>query len=327
MYRKLVLFLCCICIKASKHYNTLKQATGAIPYNMTNDYMFHAVLLKNRFVLTGLIGSLLHLDPQTLDVTVSNPVTPGNSNENKLYILDVYVVINGKTRLNLEMQVINYDNWHERSLCYLCRSFDNVAKGTDYLTVMPAVQISFIDFELFPETREFYATYMMTNIKNHRIYTDKFKLSVIQLNHTELATDEDRLYEIDKWAALFKAKTWEELKSMAVSNQYMEAAANTIFELSSDEFVREQCRARDEYNAYVKHQQQIIAEKDKALSDTKEQLDSAKEQLDSAKEQLDSAKEQLNEKDKQLVEKDKLIAIKLAELEEVKAELAKVKSK
>ena len=59
---------------------------------------------------------------------------------------------------------------------------------------------------------------------------------------------------------------------MAVSNQYMEAAANTIFELSSDEFVREQCRARDEYNAYVKRQQQIIAEKDKALSDTKEQL-------------------------------------------------------
>ena len=259
-------------MQTNQSNTSYEQATGAIPYNMTNDYMFHAVLLKNKFVLTGLIGSLLHLDPQTLDVTVSNPVTPGNSNENKLYILDMYVVINGKTRLNLEMQVINYDNWHERSLCYLCRSFDNVAKGTDYLTVMPAIQISFIDFELFPEALEFYATYMMTNIKNQRVYTDKLKLSVVQLNHIELATDEDRQYEIDKWAALFKAKTWEELKSMAVSNQYMEAAANTIFELSSDEFVREQCRARDEYNAYVKLQQQIIAEKDKALADAQEQL-------------------------------------------------------
>ena len=262
--------------KTSKPAQTLEQATGKIPYNMTNDYMFHAVLMKNKFVLTGLIGSLLHIDPQTLDVTISNPVTPGNSNDNKLYILDMYVVINGKTRLNLEMQVINYDNWHERSLCYLCRSFDNVAKGTDYLTVMPAIQISFIDFELFPEAPEFYATYMMTNIKNQRIYTDKFKLSVIQLNHIELATDEDRLYEIDKWAALFKAKTWEELKSMAVSNQYMEAAANTIFELSSDEFVREQCRARDEYNAYVKRQQQIIAEKDAEIAKLKEELRKAK---------------------------------------------------
>ena len=137
---------------------------------------------------------------------------------------------------------------------------------------MPAIQIGFIDFELFPEAPEFYATYMMTNIKNQRVYTDKLKLSVVQLNYIELATDEDRQYEIDKWAALFKAKTWEELKAMAVSNQYMEAAANTIFELSSDEFVREQCRARDEYNAYVKLQQQIIAEKDKALTDAQEQL-------------------------------------------------------
>ena len=66
--------------RTSKPAQTLDQATGKIPYNMTNDYMFHAVLMKNKFVLTGLIGSLLHLDPQTLDVTVSNPVTPGNSN-------------------------------------------------------------------------------------------------------------------------------------------------------------------------------------------------------------------------------------------------------
>ena len=295
----------------SKHALTFEQATGKIPYNMTNDYMFHAVLMKNKFVLTGLIGSLLHLDPQTLDVTVSNPVTPGNSNDNKLYILDMYVVINGKTRLNLEMQVINYDNWHERSLCYLCRSFDNVAKGTDYLAVMPAIQISFIDFELFPEAPEFYATYMMTNIKNQRVYTDKLKLSVVQLNHIELATDEDRQYEIDKWAALFKAKTWEELKAMAVSNQYMEAAANTIFELSSDEFVREQCRARDEYNAYVKLQQQIIAEKDKALADAKEQLSDTQEQLSDTQEQL-SDSQALNAK-------------QAAEIARLKEELRKAK--
>lgn len=117
---------------------------------------------------------------------------------------------------------------------------------------------------------------MMTNIRNQRVYTDKLKLSVVQLCSIKLATDEDRLYEIDKWAALFKARTWEELKSMATSNQYMEAAANTIFELSSDEFVREQCRARDEYNAYVKHQQQIIAEKDAEIARLKEELRKAK---------------------------------------------------
>ena len=98
---------------------------------------------------------------------------------------------------------------------------------------------------------------------------------------------------------------------MAVSNQYMEAAANTIFELSSDEFVREQCRARDEYNAYVKLQQQIIAEKDKALTDAQEQLSDTQEQLSDTQEQL-SDSQALNAK-------------QAAEIARLKEELRKAK--
>jgi len=241
-------------------------------YNMTNDYMFRAVLQKNKKVLKGLIGSLLHLDPESLDVKVTNPIILGQSFENKDFILDINVIINEAARLNLEMQIANYskrqkcmsftiidahdrirklvalrhavgaskrkyylrllyNNWKERSLSYLCRSFDSVYKGDDYINAVPVIQISFLDFDLFPEKTEFYATYMLKNVKNGTIYTDKLQLSVIELNHTELATDEDRLHDIDKWVAFFKTRTWKELKDMAATNQYMEAAADTIFEL------------------------------------------------------------------------------------------------
>ncbi len=64
----------------------------------------------------------------------------------------------------------------------------------------------------------------MQNVKNHRIYTDKIRLSVVELNHIELATEEDRLHKIDQWAKLFKIKTWEELKAMAATDQYLEMA-------------------------------------------------------------------------------------------------------
>ena len=72
---------------------------------------------------------------------------------------------------------------------------------------------------------------------------------VIEINHIELATEEDHLYEIDKWATFFKLETGEELKAMAATNQYMQSAAGTIFELSSDENIRELCRRRAEYEA------------------------------------------------------------------------------
>ena len=170
------------------------------------------------------------------------------------------------------MQVINYQNWKERSLSYLCRSFDSVFKGHDYIEVAPVIQISFLDFVLFPEAPEFYATYMMANVKSHMIYTDKMQLSVIQLCSIELATDEDRLYEIDRWASLFKAKTWKELKSVAASNQYMQSAVNTIYELSSDETIREQCRAREEFEAYQRYLNKQINDLKKQNADQSAQL-------------------------------------------------------
>ena len=108
---------------------------------------------------------------------------------------------------------------------------------------------------------------MLKNIKNNKVYTDKLQLSIIELNSIKLATEADRLYNLDKWAAFFKAKTWKELKSMAASNQYMEAAANTIFELSSDENIRELCRRRAEFEAYERYQNAEIEKLKRANAD------------------------------------------------------------
>lgn len=233
--------------KTTNHTPAVRS--GSLPYNMTNDYMFRAVLQENKMVLKGLIGALLHLAPESLEVEITNPITLGKSFNNKDIILDIHVIINGKTRLNLEMQITNYHNWKERSLTYLCRSFDNIRKGDDYAKAVPVIHIGFLNFDLFPENPEFYATYMFKNVKNDTVYTDKMQLSVIELNHTELATEEDRRYEIDKWVNFFKARTWKELNDMAATNQYMSAAADTIYELSSDENIRELCRRRADYEA------------------------------------------------------------------------------
>ncbi len=98
--------------------HTLAEETGKISYNMTNDYMFRAVLQKSEKVLKGLIGALLHVDPESLDVEITNPITLGQSFENKDFVLDISVSIKDKAKLNLEMQMVNYGNWKERSLSY-----------------------------------------------------------------------------------------------------------------------------------------------------------------------------------------------------------------
>ena len=224
-----------------------KSATGALRYNMTNDYMFRMVLQKSNETLMLLLSSILHIPLENIvKAEILNPVTPGETVNDKEYQLDIVVGLNDNSIINLEMQVVDYNNWPERSLSYLCRKFDNNARGSDYIEVKPVYHIGFIDFTLFKDHPEFFAKYHMRNDYDGYLYTNKFHLYVIELNNTELATDEDKKYNIDTWARLFKATTWEEIKMITENNPSMNSTAEEIYVSNSDFIIAEQCRVRED---------------------------------------------------------------------------------
>ena len=267
------------------HYNpvtfqSLQDAHGELPYNMTNDYMFRAVLQSNNKVLCGLIRSLLHLNEEIpLKAVITNPIVLGEAIESKEFRLDVNVTINDSSLLNLEMQVANQLNWQNRSISYLCRSFDQINHGVDYSDVNPAIHIGFLDYTLFPEIPEFYAKYKLLNLENHHIYSDNFDLRVVDLTQIHLATKEDKQYQIDYWASLFKSRTWEEIKMIAKKNEYMEEASKTIFQLSVDEQIRKRCRDREEYYDDIRSYQHAIEKKDATIQELQEQIAQLQAQL------------------------------------------------
>lgn len=231
----------------NKQPASFMEATGVIEFNMTNNYMFRYILQKNEKVLRGLICSLLHLKPEQIKaIEITNPINLSGDITGKEFILDINVMLNDDTLINLEMQVANEHNWPERSLMYLCRSFDQLYRGQKYEEALPVYHIGFLDFTPFPKYPEFYATYQMLNVKNYSLYSGKFTLSVVDLTQIELATKEDKAYQIDYWARVFKAKTWEELKMLAKENEYLNEAADSIYRANAEEIVRQQCRARED---------------------------------------------------------------------------------
>ena len=230
---------------------SLADAIGVITYNMTNDFLFRYILQKNEKVLRGLICALLHLKPKQIrTITITNPINLSENIEGKDFILDINIELNNDTYINLEMQVVNKHNWPDRSLSYLCRRYDQLYQGQKYEEAKPVYHIGFLDYTLFPEKPEFYATYKMMNVRNHHIYSDKFVLSVVDLSQIELATEEDNACGLTYWARLFKATTWEELKMLANGNEYLEAAAESIFMANADDIIQQKCRARQEAERY-----------------------------------------------------------------------------
>lgn len=287
------------------------NATGAIDYGFTNDYMFRAILQQNPKALKGLISSMLHLAPDEIVSTeIKNPIVLGQKVDNKEFVLDIHVLMNNNTHINLEMQVANQYNWSDRSLSYLCRTFDQLTKGNDYIAAKPAIHIGFLDFTPFPEVPEFYATYKLLNVKNYHLYSSKFILNMLDLSRIDLATKEDTAYGIDHWARLFKATTWEEIKMLTKNNEYLEEASQTLFEFNGDDTIRSQCLARMDYERMQRGIQHKLAEQEAALAEQATALTAHKAEIAT--------------KNEQIKEKDAQIATQNNQIEAQKDQIAKL---
>ncbi len=267
------------------------NAKGKIRYGMMNDYIFRIVFQQNKYALKGLLCSVLGLkENQIVGLKITNEVKPGVSISDKEYRMDIVVELDDGTTLDLELQKENYHNWQCRSLGYLCREFDSLDHGEDYSEVKKVYQIGFLNFDLFENHPEFCATYQMRNAKDNFLYTDRFNLIVVSLNQIKLATDEDRANEIDKWARLFKSKTWEELIMIANDNKYMTSAAESVYLTNEDKNAIKIAREREEYLRHEAYQ--------------KEEIKKLKEQLTAVKAEKESA---LAEKESELSEKEALL--------------------
>ena len=277
---------------------SFETATGSIDYPFTNDYMFRAILQKDKQVLKALIAALLHQKKESIhDVAITNPIELGTTISNKDFKQNIRVNLNNEQLIDLEMQMSNEYNWSERSISYAARSFDQLNSGEEYKEVLPVHSIGFLNFTLFEDQPEFFATYELRNKKTGHLYSSKFSIHVLDLTRIDLATAEDQNYEIDRWAKLFKAKTWEELRMIAKNNPDLLQASNDLYTVNADEIIRQQARARADAEFWVRNKNAKI----KQLEDT------------------------IIEQDNTIAENQKLLAEKDAELLRLQKELAKLK--
>lgn len=226
----------------------LQKLSGPIRYRITNAYMFVAVLQKNHETLCHLLASLLHIPRKEItSVEILNPIILGEAVDEKDCVLDLLVLLNNTTRINLELQIENEKDWDNRSIYYLARKLCDLAPGEDYNSLKPMIHIGILDFNYPKDNQEFYQQNMLMNLKTHRIYSDKMRLNVLCLNQLENAAPEDRSSGLYEWAKVFKATAWEELKALAAHNKVIEETIVTIAQLSEDEKIRQQCERREKY--------------------------------------------------------------------------------
>lgn len=226
----------------------LNSFSGKVEFRLMNAYMFVAVLQKNRETLCHLVAALLHIPREEIaSIQILNPIILGEDISKKDCVLDLLILLNDNTKINIEVQVENEGNWDDRGIYYLARNISDLETGEDYRNLKKVIQIGILDFTFPKGNTEFYQENMLINKRTHRIYSDKVAVNVLCLSQIENATRQDRESGLYQWAKVFKATTWEELKKMSEKNKTVRETVVTMAELTADEKIREQCRRREKY--------------------------------------------------------------------------------
>lgn len=269
-----------------------KKMTGPISFSMSNDYLFRALMQKDERTLKAVVASFLKVTPESIsEIEVTNPILLGTDIDSKEYHLDIRTLLEHEKEIDLEMQVVRHAGWIERTLVYICRAFSELNHGNQYQDAKPVWQISFCNFTLFNKEPEFVSEFMLVNTNNNsQIYTDKIRLTHVNLTRINLATKEDNLYGVTDWGRLFKATSWEELKMLAQEKPSMDYTISSIYQLAEDEKIRNQMYRREENEMLHR---QMIADQEKA----KAEAEDAKARAEEAKAEAEAYKAESEAKD------------------------------
>lgn len=202
-------------------------------------------LMEDAIVRRGFISALLNIQPDEIEETLLIATHLRKEHViDKFGVLDICVLLNGTTQIDVEIQVASFPLWPERSLFYLCKLFaGRITEGENYGSLGKCIHVGILDFVLFPEVETYHSCYHFREDNRRQLYSDKMEIHILEL--PKLAQKEYPASELLDWVRFLSADSREEMERMAEKNEYLEKAYERLKFMSADEIKRREYLARE----------------------------------------------------------------------------------
>ena len=209
------------------------------------DFAFKEIMMDEKARI-GFLAAVLHLDPEDVRETqILNPYLRKVHEDDKLGILDVRILMNDDTVIDVEIQLSELLVWPDRSLFYAAKMYaDQIELGQKYDVLKKCVSISILDFNLFKEEPGFYSCFHIREDTRGFLYTDKMEFHVIELPKLPLELQEG-CTGLELWAKFINAERKEEFDMLAEKDPYIDSAYQQLQVISQDKQKRLEYEARE----------------------------------------------------------------------------------
>ena len=153
--------------------------------------------------------------------------------------LDLQVDINDNEKIDVEIQLIERENFAERLLFYFSQLYiRGIKRGDSYLTAKKVVLIAIIDYELKIDKKidKMETIWHITEDNNPKIrLTNKFEIHILELGKVKEEYRKNKENKKAQWLLFLDNPELKEVEEIMESNKEVKEAVIKVREMSEDE--------------------------------------------------------------------------------------------
>jgi len=224
---------------------TIPQTEGE-RFNPLNDFLFLRTMGEkgDEEQLLGFLNAVLDRTGNNSFSSVEildNRSLIGELAGNKSCILDIRAVLQGGTRVNVEVQLRNEHNMDKRTLFYWSREFINSIKaGQDYIALPKVITINIVDYGLFTGSN-FHSCYHLREDSEMTLLTDELEIHYIEMVKWRKLRNKDIEYNpLHRWLTWFDTGSPAEMveEVLKMDNAILKAKERQDHILSDEDALR-----------------------------------------------------------------------------------------
>ena len=204
----------------------------------TNDYVFKRIFgqKKNSDILKDLLQAILpnwnikNVEPRQEVQLETDFIT------DKVCRLDILATLDDGTKVDVEMQMRNYNDIEARSLFYTTREYhQSLENGQDYIEIPKSIGIWISNFNVFNDEGPFHEIVRLRRDYKNQIFTDKIEMHYLQLPKFKQKCKRIS-NKLEEWLTFISFENMEELRM--IENEKVKKAEEELEYLSGDEAER-----------------------------------------------------------------------------------------
>ena len=204
-----------------------------------NDVVFQRLFNKDNPEITKAFVEAL-MDEKVHSIEINNDKELLSENlELKSGSLDLQVDVNDNEKVDVEIQLLERENFSERLLFYFSQLYlRGIKRGESYLTAKKVVIIAIIDYnlKLEIESRNMETIWHITEDNNPKIrLTNKFEIHILELGKVKEEYRKNKENKKAQWLLFLDNPEMKEVKEIMENNKEVKKAVIKVREMSQDE--------------------------------------------------------------------------------------------